>query len=53
MKESTASARHVATMTEMNNDAVTWGASIAQWIRERLPSYHPGFESQPHLLHFL
>ena len=29
-----------------------WGAAIAQWIRLRLPSCHPGFESQAHHLHF-
>ena len=28
------------------------GAAIAQWIRLRLPSCHPGFESQPHHLRF-
>ena len=28
------------------------GAAIAQWIRLRLPSYHPGFESQAHYLCF-
>ena len=25
-----------------------WGAAIAQWIRLRLPSCRPGFESQAH-----
>ena len=29
-----------------------WGAAIAQWIRLRLPSCHPGFESQAHHLGF-
>ena len=28
------------------------GAAIAQWIRLRLPSCHPGFESQVHHFHF-
>ena len=30
----------------------TWGAAIAQWIRLRLPSRRPGFESQAHHLRF-
>ena len=30
-----------------------WGAAIAQWIRLRLPSCRPGFESQAHHLRFL
>ena len=29
-----------------------WGAAIAQWIRLRLPSCRPGFESQAHHLRF-
>ena len=29
-----------------------WGAAIAQWIRLRLPSCRPGFESQAHHLCF-
>ena len=29
-----------------------WGAAIAQWIRSRLPSCRPGFESQAHHLRF-
>ena len=29
-----------------------WGAAIAQWICLRLPSFHPGFESQAHHLCF-
>ena len=29
-----------------------WGAAIAQWIHLRLPSCHPGFESQARHLHF-
>ena len=29
-----------------------WGAAIAQWIRLRLPSYRPGFESQANHLRF-
>ena len=28
------------------------GAAIAQWIRLRLPSWRPGFESQAHHLRF-
>ena len=28
------------------------GAAIAQWIRLRLPSCHPGFESQARYLRF-
>ena len=31
---------------------VKWGAAIAQWIRLRLPSCRPGFESQANHLHF-
>ena len=27
---------------------IFWGAAIAQWIRLRLPSCRPGFESQAH-----
>ena len=30
----------------------TGGAAIVQWIRLRLPSCHPGFESQAHHLSF-
>ena len=29
-----------------------WGAAIARWIRLRLPSSRPGFESQSHHLCF-
>ena len=29
------------------------GAAIAQWIRPRLPSCHPGFKSQAHMYAFL
>ena len=29
------------------------GSAIAQWIRLRLPSCGPGFESQAHYLRFL
>ena len=32
------------------NSAVDGGAAIAQWIFLRLPSCHPGFESQAHHL---
>ena len=35
-----------------NKELVLGGAAIAQWIRLRLPSCHPGFESQAHHLHF-
>ena len=31
---------------------IFWGAPIAQWIRLRLPSCRPGFESQAHHLRF-
>ena len=29
-----------------------WGAAIAQWIRLRLSSSRPGFQSQAHHIHF-
>ena len=29
-----------------------WGAAVAQWIRSRLPSCLPGFDSQAHILCF-
>ena len=36
------------------NMLVSWGATIAQWIRLRLPSCRPGFESQAcHLRFFI
>ena len=35
------------------NMLVSWGATIAQWIRLRLPSCRPGFESQARNLRFL
>ena len=35
----------------MNNRG-QWGAAIAKWIRLRLPSCGPGFESQAHHTHF-
>ena len=28
------------------------GAAVVQWIRSRIPSCRPGFDSQAHLLHF-
>ena len=31
---------------------IAWGAAVAQWIRSRLPSCHPGFKSQAHHLRF-
>ena len=35
-----------------NSSKSYWGAAIAQWIRLRLPSCRPGFESQAHHLCF-
>ena len=36
------------------NMLVSWGATIAQWIRLRLPSCRPGFKSQArHLCFFI
>ena len=35
-----------------SNEIVIRGAAIAKWIHLRLPSCHPGFESQAHHLHF-
>ena len=35
---------------DVNNES--WGTVVAQWIRLRLPSCCPGFESQAHQLRF-
>ena len=35
---------------QTNNES--GGAAVAQWIHSRLPSCHPGFESQAHHLRF-
>ena len=38
--------------TEWSLTNIARGAAMAQWIRLRLPSCRPGFESQAHHLHF-
>ena len=40
------------TSKKLPKSSPTWGAAIAQWIRLRLPSCHPGFGSQAHHLCF-
>ena len=42
----------VLTSTTMCKQCYFGGAAVAQWIRSRLPSCRPGFESQAHHLHF-
>ena len=37
---------------DTKNRCFSWGAAITQWIRLRLPSCHPGFDSQADHLNF-
>ena len=51
-RETNLNVNYILRRFEANKSRNTMGAAIAQWIRPRLPSCRPGFESQANHLSF-